>query len=148
MKMTSLFSEIAIYLRDNNFCREYIGARSRHRKNRISIELRIMSWHRGKRRRSGEHRVKGRPTDLTVLTKKNNGVFPLNSVYKIIDGRNEFPATVVAKCQCGDIVLSHRNTSICSLATIIFTCLLALLEPVVHARILAVIDYFNRIQEK
>jgi mono/diheme cytochrome c family protein len=30
--------------------------------------------------------LKRRPTDLTVLAKKNNGVFPLNSVYRIIDG--------------------------------------------------------------
>jgi mono/diheme cytochrome c family protein len=27
------------------------------------------------------------PPDLTVLAKKNNGVFPFNSVYEIIDGR-------------------------------------------------------------
>ena len=27
------------------------------------------------------------PPDLTVLAKKNSGVFPLNSVYEIIDGR-------------------------------------------------------------
>ena len=26
------------------------------------------------------------PTDLTVLTKKNNGVFPFEAVYEIIDG--------------------------------------------------------------
>ena len=26
------------------------------------------------------------PPDLTVLAKKNNGVFPFNSVYEIIDG--------------------------------------------------------------
>ena len=28
------------------------------------------------------------PADLTILAKKNNGVFPVNTVYKIIDGRN------------------------------------------------------------
>ncbi len=27
------------------------------------------------------------PADLTVLAKKNNGVFPFNSVYEVIDGR-------------------------------------------------------------
>ena len=32
--------------------------------------------------------LKKRPTDLTGLAKKNNGVFPLNSVYRIIDGRD------------------------------------------------------------
>src|SRR5579864_3503364 len=32
--------------------------------------------------------LKTRPTDLTVLAKNNNGVFPYNAVYEIIDGRN------------------------------------------------------------
>ena len=32
--------------------------------------------------------LKKRPADLTVLAKRNNGVFPLNSVYRIIDGRD------------------------------------------------------------
>jgi hypothetical protein len=27
------------------------------------------------------------PPDLTVLTKKNNGVFPVRSVYEVVDGR-------------------------------------------------------------
>ena len=27
------------------------------------------------------------PADLTVLSKRNNGVFPFNSVYEVIDGR-------------------------------------------------------------
>ena len=31
--------------------------------------------------------LKTRPADLTVLAKKNNGVFPVNAVYQIIDGR-------------------------------------------------------------
>ena len=32
--------------------------------------------------------LKTPPTDLTVLAKNNNGVFPYNLVYEIIDGRN------------------------------------------------------------
>lgn len=31
--------------------------------------------------------LKKSPTDLTVLAKKNNGVFPLDRVYAVIDGR-------------------------------------------------------------
>src|ERR1039458_3785252 len=31
--------------------------------------------------------LKATPTDLTVLTKNNNGVFPVNAVYEVIDGR-------------------------------------------------------------
>jgi len=33
--------------------------------------------------------LKTRPTDLTLLAKKNKGVFPLNAVYRIIDGRDQ-----------------------------------------------------------
>jgi len=32
--------------------------------------------------------LKTPPTDLTVLSKKNNGVFPYDMVYQVIDGRN------------------------------------------------------------
>jgi mono/diheme cytochrome c family protein len=32
--------------------------------------------------------LKTQPTDLTVLAKNNNGVFPYDMVYKTIDGRN------------------------------------------------------------
>jgi mono/diheme cytochrome c family protein len=32
--------------------------------------------------------LKTRPADLTVLAKNNNGVFPYDRVYQIIDGRN------------------------------------------------------------
>jgi hypothetical protein len=58
------------------------------------------------------------------------------------------PATALAKCPRGDIVLSHQNTSIRSLATIISTLPPNPPGPVVHGRILAVIDYLSRIQEK
>jgi mono/diheme cytochrome c family protein len=32
--------------------------------------------------------LKTPPTDLTVLSKNNNGVFPYDMVYQVIDGRN------------------------------------------------------------
>ncbi|MGZ4975355.1 MAG: c-type cytochrome [Limisphaerales bacterium] len=32
--------------------------------------------------------LKTRPADLTVLAKSNNGVFPYNRVYEMVDGRN------------------------------------------------------------
>ena len=32
--------------------------------------------------------LKSRPADLTVLAKNNNGVFPYDGVYQMIDGRN------------------------------------------------------------
>ena len=65
--------------------------------------------------------LKRHPTDLTVLAKKNNGVFPLNSVYRVIDGRDAIPSHGRVRCLCGDIVLFRRNTSILNVPTTIFT---------------------------
>jgi mono/diheme cytochrome c family protein len=92
--------------------------------------------------------LKKRPTDLTVLAKKNNGVFPLNYVYRVIDGRDQIASHGTREMPvwgyrfvppqhfdlklADDYVYSPPNSP----------------EPVVHARILAVIDYLNRIQEK
>ena len=36
--------------------------------------------------------LKSKPADLTVLAKKNNGVFPLNAIYETIDGRKSVSA--------------------------------------------------------
>src|SRR3974390_1886857 len=32
------------------------------------------------------------PADLTILAKKNNGVFPFEAIYEVIDGRKEVAA--------------------------------------------------------
>lgn len=91
--------------------------------------------------------LKTHPADLTVLAKKNNGVFPLNAVYEIIDGRNSkisshgirempiwgyrFTPPQTPRLKDDYIYLPPDSP-----------------EPVIATRILAVIDYLNRIQEK
>ncbi len=77
--------------------------------------------------------------DLTVLVKKNGGIFPFSAVYEVIDGRKEYGAHGTRDMPVwGDLYtplqlpLSHRYTS----------------EAVVRTRILALIDYLNQIQEK
>lgn len=92
--------------------------------------------------------LKKRSTDLTVLAKKNNGVFPLNSVYRIIDGRD-----VIASHGTRDMpVWGYRFVPAkhfdLKLSDDYLYSPPGSPEPVVHARILAVIDYLNRIQEK
>ncbi|MGB8574933.1 MAG: cytochrome c [Pseudolabrys sp.] len=75
--------------------------------------------------------LKTRPADLTVLTKNNNGVFPHDRVYEMIDGRN---STISSHGTREMPVWGYRFT-----------------PPEAFrfkARILAVIDYLNRIQEK
>jgi mono/diheme cytochrome c family protein len=47
--------------------------------------------------------LKTPPTDLTVLAKNHNGVFPYDMVYEIIDGRNwTISSAVPVKCRFGD----------------------------------------------
>ena len=75
--------------------------------------------------------LKTRPTDLTVLAKNNKGVFPYNTVYEIIDGRNS--------------TISSHGTREMPIWGYRFT------PPQAFRfknRILAVIDYLNRIQEQ
>jgi mono/diheme cytochrome c family protein len=75
--------------------------------------------------------LKTRPTDLTVLAKNNHGVFPYNMVYEMIDGRNS--------------TISSHGTREMPIWGYRFT------PPQAFRfknRILAVIDYLNRVQEK
>jgi hypothetical protein len=89
------------------------------------------------------------PPDLTVLAKKNNGVFPFNSVYEIIDGRK----TVVAHGTrdmpiWGDRYAPEPTRALIPRPSENILSLFYDPETVVRMRILAVIDYLNRIQEK
>jgi mono/diheme cytochrome c family protein len=88
------------------------------------------------------------PPDLTVLAKKNNGVFPFNSVSEIIDGRK----TIIAHGTRDMPIWGDRYTPEPSKALIPRPSenILGFYDPetVVQMRILAVIDYLNRIQEK
>ncbi len=89
------------------------------------------------------------PPDLTVLAKKNNEVFPFNYVYEIIDGRK----TVMAHGTRDMPIWGDRYAPEPSKALIprpSENVLSRFLDPetVVRMRILAVIDYLNRIREK
>ena len=89
------------------------------------------------------------PPDLTVLAKKNNGVFPFNSVYEIIDGRK----TVVAHGTrdmpiWGDRYAPEPTKALIPRSSENILSLFYEPEAIVRMRILAVIDYLNRIQEK
>ena len=93
--------------------------------------------------------LKVTPPDLTALAKKNNGVFPFNSVYEIIDGRK----TVVAHGTrdmpiWGDRYAPEPSKGLIPRPSENILSLFYDPEAVVRMRILAVIDYLNRIQEK
>lgn len=148
MKTASLFNRIAIVCAMAGF----VGTVSAQDQDigKIEYQSNCASCHGISAKGDGpmSTELKRRPTDLTVLAKKNNGIFPLNSVYKIIDGRDEiashgsrempvwgyrFVPPKHFDLKLGDdyIYLPPNSPG-----------------PVVHARILAVIDFLNRIQEK
>jgi mono/diheme cytochrome c family protein len=90
---------------------------------------------------SGELKVA--PADLTVLAKKNNGVFPVNAVYDTIDGRK--------------LIAAHGTREMPIWGAYTFKTLYPpnkFIDPsydpegIIRARILAIIDYLSRIQEK
>ncbi len=92
--------------------------------------------------------LKAAPSDLTQLAKKNGGVFPLNAVYEKIDGRQEVKAH------------GSRNMPVWGYRYIPFPIApqafnpsspqsyISDPEPLIRNRILALIDYLYRIQEK
>ena len=93
--------------------------------------------------------LKVTPPDLTALAKKNNGVFPFNSVYEIVDGRK----TVVAHGTrdmpiWGNRYVPQPNKAVIPRSSENVLSQFYDPELIVRMRILAVIDYLNRIQEK
>ncbi|MGY3583152.1 mono/diheme cytochrome c family protein [Bradyrhizobium sp. USDA 4341] len=90
------------------------------------------------------------PADLTALAKNNNGVFPITAVYEAIDGRRTISAHGTHEMP----IWGERFNPVKSVPHTIDPTYDALdpsrdlREVVVRTRILAVIDYLNRIQQK
>jgi hypothetical protein len=111
----------------------------------------------GKGKGPSSSKLRTKPADLTTLARKNNGVFPLSAVYESIDGRNMTgshgirempiwgcrqtpsplspPRTAKRKVYKLDSYETHLDLS-CDP------------EDVIGNRILTVIEYLRRIQEK
>jgi hypothetical protein len=87
----------------------------------------------GKGNGSMAARLTAKPTDLTVEAKNNNGEFPVQPVYDIIDGRKPTAASGPRHMPIwGQAFLSFGPDS----------------QDIPRNRILAIIDYLKRIQEK
>lgn len=84
--------------------------------------------------------LKSAPSDLTTLARKNNGVFPVNAVYEMIDGRKQVEAHGTRDMPIWGFryMPSPYEAVNPSPAT----------ETAIRVRILAIVDYLNRIQEK
>ena len=87
----------------------------------------------GKGNGPASEELKSKPSDLTVLAKNNNGVFPVDAVYEIIDARKTIRAH-------GD-----REMPVWGYGFISFG---PDSQQIVRNRILALIDYLNRVQAK
>lgn len=90
------------------------------------------------------------PPDLTILVRNNNGVFPANAVYAIIDGTK----TVGTHGPREMPIWGERFNPVLELPHYVDPSYWKLAGPehnpeaVVRARILSVIDYLNRIQQR
>lgn len=88
--------------------------------------------------------LKTRAADLTVLKKNNGGVFPFERVYGVIDGRE-----AVKGHGDRDMPIWGRDyQSEKERAAEYFVDVPYDMEAYVRARILALIDYLNRLQAK
>lgn len=81
------------------------------------------------------------PSDLTMLARNNNGVFPMARVYEVIDGRQE-----VKLHGPRDMPIWGADYSI--KAAEYYMDVPYDPEAYVRARILALIEYINRLQAK
>jgi mono/diheme cytochrome c family protein len=94
-------------------------------------------------------RLKNKPPDLTVVAKRNNGVFPADAVAKAVDGRGESHRGTempIWGCRQGpppDRKRGYEPKPIDSLLDIPCDA-----EQVIRSRILDVVEYLGRIQEK
>jgi mono/diheme cytochrome c family protein len=98
--------------------------------------------------------LKTHPADLTVLAKKNNGVFPYKAITEVIDGRKAFKAHGTREMPIWGYQLTPMPkltiTPISPDAKKADQDLKAYYdsEIVVRNRILAIVDYLYRVQAK
>jgi mono/diheme cytochrome c family protein len=88
------------------------------------------------------------PADLTVLAKKNDGVFPVNAVYETIYGIKRIIAHGPPDMPIWGFRYFARNTAPGSKKPDHYVELSSDLDAIARTRMLAVIDYLNRIQQK
>ena len=97
-------------------------------------------------------KLKTAPSDLTTLAKKNKGVFPLSAVYRSIDGRNVTESHGIREMPFWGC--RHEPSPISSNRTykpdpygshLDLSCDS---EDIIANRILTVVEYLRRIQEK
>jgi mono/diheme cytochrome c family protein len=92
----------------------------------------------GKGRGPYSGHLKSTPPDLTTLAKRNNGVFPMAHVYEVVDGRREIPVHGERAMP----IWGNRYNARAAEEYFVDG------ELFVRNRILSLIDYLYRLQEK
>jgi cytochrome c len=97
--------------------------------------------------------LKVAPADLTQLAKKNGGIFPLNAVYEKIDGRQEIKAhgsrdMPIWGYRYTPLPNVSSNQAFNPKASELYLDLSYDPEVIIRGRILALVDYLYRIQDK
>ena len=105
----------------------------------------------GKGKGPSAGRLKTAPPNLTTLAKKNNGVFPVMSVYRNIDGRNlveshEIREMPIWGCRHTPPPVQGKPVQPDSYESLLD--LPCASEDMIANRILSVLVYLRRIQEK
>jgi len=88
--------------------------------------------------------LKVAPADLTVLSKKNGGVFPVDRVYQVIDGRQAVQGHGSRDMPIWGSIYKKETAE----AGAYFFEMPYTMDMYVRVRILALIDYLSRIQTK
>lgn len=88
--------------------------------------------------------LKAAPSDLTILARNNGGVFPVDRVYAIIDGRDFVKGHGTRDMPFWGREFSQEKTQ----AAEHYVDVPYDMDMYARARILALIDYLNRIQVK
>jgi hypothetical protein len=105
----------------------------------------------GKGKRPFSDRLKTPPPDLTTLAKKNNGIFPVIAVYRSIDGRTLVESHELREMPiwgCRHTLPAVQGKPVKPDAYESLLDLPCGPEDVIANRILSVIVYLRRIQEK
>ncbi len=85
-----------------------------------------------------------KPTDLTTITMKNGGVFPVARIRTVIDGRMEINSHGSRVMPVwGDDYTAQAGTDFPNYMGVAFNP-----EVFVRSRIMALVDYLNRVQVK
>jgi cytochrome c len=92
--------------------------------------------------------LKTRPTDLTTLAKNNGGVLPVNALHEIIDGRNTVASHGTREMPVWGYRLVPPSHHALTPSDDFIVVPPASAESIVSMRILAIIDYINRIQQR